>query len=444
VEAGAAAAEIDFDVLDVFGGFATLEARSPTLGGSLALRATQGCGPLLEGNAFGRALVIHHALRLQRTLRGWGPEPDRVWQRLEQARRAALPMLAAQQQLDLRAWPMLGEGVVVRSGKHVRLWPGLLVRPRAGRWVLIDGHANRRNRAFLVRPSVAPDPDHWVPLVLDLEPAPQVRTIDCVGEMASIAAVRPNMGFRRVPLTSRPDIAQGHLAFYEQDYFEQKKLGKITKRYRRTIDATPTERLGEGPVEIVEVGPTPGEVEVQTTCLLPSGHHEHVPAVYGRLCRFRFDAPIDFAFAYDGHNLRIEIERETLMKHAPVIHHAFARATGGDPLATHPGALLYLTKFVTPHPPGEPHFFVKPWAFTATPAGWSSVVDGIPTPEYDIMRGVVHTDQFFATPAVFHVFSLHQRIRVNAGQPLLHVTPIPRTLLGSTLAATTLPGVDRF
>jgi class 3 adenylate cyclase len=46
---------------------------------------------------------------------------------------------------------------------------------------------------------------------------------------------------------------------------------------------------------------------------------------------------------------------------------------------------------------------VKPWAFTQTPAGWSSLLDGLHGDGYDVMRGVVSTDRFFATPAVFRV-----------------------------------------
>ncbi len=97
----------------------------------------------------------------------------------------------------------------------------------------------------------------------------------------------------------------------------------------------------------------------------------------------------------------------------------------------HPGAALYLTKYFTPHPPGEPHFFVKPWTFTQTPAGWSSLLDGIHGDGYDVMRGVVSTDTFFATPAVFRVHREGAPVHVPEGRPLLRVIPVPRRLLAS-------------
>jgi hypothetical protein len=94
----------------------------------------------------------------------------------------------------------------------------------------------------------------------------------------------------------------------------------------------------------------------------------------------------------------------------------------------HKGAVLYLTKYFTPHPQGEPHFFVKPWAFTVTPRGWSSLLEGVRGEGWDVMRGVVWTDRFHATPAVFSMQG-GRRVRVREGAPLLDVVPVPRSLL---------------
>ena len=74
---------------------------------------------------------------------------------------------------------------------------------------------------------------------------------------------------------------------------------------------------------------------------------------------------------------------------------------------------------------GSSHFFVKPWAFTETPRGWSSVLDGIRGEGYDVMRGVVWTDRFHATPAVFDVAPMRV-VKVASGVPLLEVFAIPR------------------
>jgi hypothetical protein len=44
----------------------------------------------------------------------------------------------------------------------------------------------------------------------------------------------------------------------------------------------------------------------------------------------------------------------------------------------------------------------------------------------------VSTDSFFATPAVFHVWSSTAAIRVAAGAPLVRIFAIPRELLSAT------------
>ena len=47
------------------------------------------------------------------------------------------------------------------------------------------------------------------------------------------------------------------------------------------------------------------------------------------------------------------------------------------------------------------------------------------------MRGVVSTDTFFATPAVFRVHREGAPVHVPEGRPLLRVIPVPRRLLAS-------------
>jgi hypothetical protein len=99
---------------------------------------------------------------------------------------------------------------------------------------------------------------------------------------------------------------------------------------------------------------------------------------------------------------------------------------------------LYLTKYFTPHPPGEPHFFVKPWALTATPPGWSSLIEGVHGDGYDVLRGVISTDSFHATPAVFRIHREGARVNVAEDAPLLRVIPIPRSLLDGEIRVTPL------
>lgn len=445
VVAVAAAAEPSgsaaFEVLDALGGWCRLVRRSPTLDGSVSLRATQGCVPLLDGNALGHQVVVTRPLRLDRSLGRWRVREDEAWASVERARRAALPMLRARGLLPLDAWPELERGVVSRVGGEPWLWTGLLVRPCAGAWLLLESVANRRNRAFVVRPRVVPMDDGWVPLVLELQPAAEARTLRLQGEVACLVAAGPGPALERVPLSQHPEAARGHLRFYVQEYFEAKKRGELTRRYRKTIDAAP-HPVGAEPAAgaVVEVGPCPAAIETREACLLPTGPASRVPAGRGRLSQVRFDNVLDFGATWDGHTVGLDYDRAALRERAAGIEPAFVAAVGPELVAQHPGALLYLTKYFTPHPPGEPHFFVKPWALTVLPAGWSALVEGVHGPGYDVMRGVVHADQFFATPAVLQLFELQRRITVPAGCPLVRVTPLARARLAGEPTVCTLDG----
>jgi hypothetical protein len=390
-------------------------------------------------------VVLTRPLQVERSLGRWRVREDEAWQAVERARRAALPMLRARGVLPADAWPELERGAVTMVRGEPWLWTGLCVRPRAGSWLLVTSAANRRNRGFEVRARVIPASDGWVPLVIELRPAAGARTLRLLGEVACVVTAGPGPALERVPLATRPEAARGHLRFYVQEYFEAKKRGEITRRYRKTIDASP--RLGAAALDessegaVVEVGPCPGAIEMLGECLLPTGPAPRVPAGLGTLPVARFDEVIGFKTTWDGHNVVLDYDRAALRDATAGIEPAFVAALGPELVAKHPGALLYLTKYFTPHPPGEPHFFVKPWALTVLPPGWSALVEGVHAPEYDVMRGVVHADQFFATPAVFQLHQLGRRIEIPVGRPLMRVIPLERSRMLGEPEVTVLEGV---
>lgn len=437
VAVAAADAGVGFEVLDAFGGFARLESRSPTLDGSVSLRATQACAPLLEGNAFGQQIVLTKPLRIERVLGRWRACEDESWALLERARRAAVPMLRARGLLGADAWPQLDRGLLTSERGHVRVWTGLCVRPRPGTWLLLSSVGNRRRRSFTVQTRVVPE--GWTPLWLELVPAADARAIKLQGEVACLGVIEPGLRFERCTLAERPELGHAHLAFYEQAYFEAKQRGEITRRYRKTIDAETIEHVAAPCIgELVELGPCPGAIEPLEHCLLPSGPAARVPEGLGKLERLRFDNLLEFAVDWDGHEVELHYDHAALHELATSLRGNFVRALGRELIEQHPGAIWYLSKYFTPHPVGEPHFFVKPWALTRVPSGWSLLLDGVHGPDYDVMRGVMHADQFFATPAVFQLFELG-RTNVPAKR-LLHATPIPRAHLHVSPIVTVLEG----
>jgi hypothetical protein len=153
----------------------------------------------------------------------------------------------------------------------------------------------------------------------------------------------------------------------------------------------------------------------------------------------RFDNLLACSLDWDGHEVELHYDHAALHELAVELRANFVSVLGRELVELHPGAIWYLSKYFTPHPVGEPHFFVKPWALTRVPHGWSLLLDGIHDASYDVLRGIVHADQFFATPAVFQLFELG-RSSVPAGRPLLHATPIPRAHLQVTPTITVLDG----
>ncbi|AUX21237.1 hypothetical protein SOCEGT47_017170 [Sorangium cellulosum] len=450
----AAAGDARFEVLDALG-LCRLTRRTGDLDGAVPLRVAQACAPLLEGNAFGLQIALARPIEIQRRLGSLHAEPvGEHREALLRAHRAALPRLISQGFLAPEgAWHRALRGGLAwacRAGlgrPRLRLWTGLLVRPDPGIWLRVAGAANRRNVLMEVSEAFLADDRAFVPLVLELrirDDAPRPLRIE--GEIGCIAPVCPDVQIETCSLAEAPEVGQAHAAFYDARYFAEKKAGEVTRKYRRLVGKAGEgsgeragegsgERAGEGSggparVRLVVAGPAAPEIAEITEVTTAAGP-EPVPFRGGarRLASIVVRNAVPFRATFDGHTLAVAPEAPRLGEGAAAVERAFARAFGEGFLAANRGALWYLTKYFTPHPPGEPHFFVKPWAFTRTPPGWSSLLDGVHGDGYDVMRGVVATDVFFATPAVFHVRRIGAPIEVPEGAPLLRVLPIPRALL---------------
>ncbi|XXT22370.1 hypothetical protein WME94_12490 [Sorangium sp. So ce429] len=460
----AAAGEACFEVLDALG-LCRLTRRTGDLDGAVPLRVAKACVPLLEGNAFGLQIALARPIEVQRRLGSLRAEPaGEGGEALLRAHRAALPRLVSQGFLAPEgAWHRALRGGLAwacRTGlgpPRLRLWTGLLVRPDPGVWLRVAGAANRRNVLIEVSEAYLADDSAFVPLVVELrlrDEAP--RSLRLEGEIGCIAPVRPDVAIEACALADAPEVGRAHAEFYDARYFAVKK-GEVTRKYRRLVGdkaraGDREARAGEGSAggaggagtaggaggaggasaaraRLVVAGPGAPEVDEVTEVTTAAGP-DPVPWRGGaRLASVVVRNAVPFRATFDGHTLAVAPEAPRLAEGAAAVERTFAQVYGDDFLAANRGALWYLTKYFTPHPPGEPHFFVKPWAFTRTPPGWSSLLEGVHGDGYDVMRGVVATDAFFATPAVFHVRRIGAPIEVPEGAPLLRVLPIPRDLL---------------
>lgn len=415
---------VAFDVLDVLGGFCSLTRRSPTLDGSVPLRVAQACLPLLEGNAFGYQVMVHERLELSRRLGRYvlseAPEP------LARRVRAVLPMLGSRGLFTPQgSWARsFAQGLFAPRGPW--LFTGLFVRPRAGVRLRLSSVKNRRSLAYDVREALIDRTDAWTPLVLELEP----RAGTCImhGEVATLAALPAQVGFRTLTLAEADEVAAAHLSFYDRSYFERKRAGEIPRSYRR---GSRREILGEEEVPIVDVV----EAGINTVTLgTPRSFHRPegpVAATDAAADRLVFHNAVSFSVQFDGMHVQVEPDASELSRFAERVHTCWGARLGPE---AHRGALLYLSKYVTPHPTGEPHFFVKPSVLFRTAKGTSLLLEGRSFEAAEVMRGVIESDWFHAAPAVFQL-TRPGSWSVRAGTPLLELFPQPRALADAGFAS---------
>jgi hypothetical protein len=426
-EGGAKTAATAFEVLDALG-LAQLVKRSGDLDGSVPLRVAQGCGPLFEGNAFGFQISLRQSITLRCSDSRMAVEIAAPYREaLAVSHRAVLPRLVAQGFLrpDSLLSTAFADGFVRveeegAGNARVRLWTGLLVRPDAGVWLRVSATANRRNRFIDVEEQFIADDGAFVPLVLDIKLRPDAPDpVRLEGEIGTVAPMAPGTHIDDVPLAEAHEIGAAHAAFYDAAYFEA-KAGGPTRKYRKM--KPPPDALGSG---------APTRCRVITVG--PAAH-----SITGSIPRIVFANLVPFEASFDGYTIALEPDQRVLRAGAREVERTFAEALGPTFLGMNRHAMWYFTKYFTRHPPGEPHFFVKPWAFVQTPPGWSCLLEGVHGDGFDVLRGVVATDIFYATPAVFHVYRMGEPIRVGFGQPLLQVMPIPRWLLQAGFRQVTL------
>jgi hypothetical protein len=423
------AATTAFEVLDAVG-LAELVKRSGDLGGSVPLRVAQGCSPLFDGNAFGFQITLRHPMTICRSACGVDVEIGAPYaEALAASHRAALRRLGAHGLLppDGLLRTVFADNFVKievedKGPVRVRLWTGLLVRPDAGAWLRVSATANRRNRFIDVVEQFIADAGAFVPLILDITlraDAPDQLRLE--GEIGTVAPVAPGAHIDDARLAEAPEIGAAHAAFYDAAYFEAKAAG-VTRKYRQ-MKPLPDVLESDAPAHcrVINLG--------------PAAH-----TITGPIPRVVFANLVPFEACFDGYTITVEPDKRVLAAGAREVERTFAEALG----PTFPGknrrAMRYFTNYFTHHPPGEPHFFVKPWAFVLTPPGWSCLLEGVHGDGFDVLRGVVATDMFHATPAVFQLHCAGEPIRVGFGEPLLQVMPIPRPLLQAGFRQSMLRG----
>lgn len=418
---------IAFDAIDVLDGLVTLERRSPTLDGSVPLRVAQACLPLLAGNAFGLQITLSSRIELTRRFGRWTlakPLPAELERRV----RATLPMLAARGLWQPHgAWAKAFEsGLVSISPLPLSLFTGLFVRPREGIRLRLSSVKNRRSLAYDVKEAILDDSAGWTPLVLTV--APRGNTCILQGELATLAPLPATATFRSLAFEQAEALARAHLGFYDRAYFETKRGGEVSRAYRRraALESSATVASLSTQVDYVDAGVQTAQPGAPPSFHRPSGPQTDATAAPDRLIVHN---AVSFSAHYDGLLVQVQPDAGELARFSERVR---ARWKGMLPEGAHEGALLYLSKYVTPHPQGEPHFFVKPSMLFRTEPGTSLLLEGKSLEGAEILRGVTESDWFHATPAVFHLLAPGTSITVRAGAPLLELFPQSRRLAAAT------------
>ncbi len=432
------------DVLDALDGAVALTRRSPTLDGSVPLRVVQGCVPLLEGNAAGLQLVLRRPWRLRRRLGAWRPSPlsprelpsawgvagdhDEAPARRDDALLAArADTLASRGIVPARGhWhELLRRGVAQAPawGGAITLATGLLVRPRGDVVLRVSGASARASARYDVEETWY-EGGAWVPLVLEVVPRDDVDELVLEGEVATLTATCRGIALRRAALDAR--AARAHLDFYDARYFAAKREGEVTRKYRREVANNLAQPDGAPPwVELVTGGPD----AVREAREARVARREGVTRTAPPATTLHVENEVDFEARWDGQRVWLAWDRPALEARAREIEARWAAVVGA--LDAHRGALWYLTKYFTPHPPGEPHLFTKPAVFVRSAPGLSSLVEGVGAvggAALDVLRGVVQTDTFHAVPTVYG-FRAPGVARVSAGATVARIVPTPRELL---------------
>jgi hypothetical protein len=287
--------------------------------------------------------------------------------------------------------------------------------------VLRVSHAgNRRSLAFGVEEVWIEDSDRFVPLVLGLRLEGRLPLL-LHGEIATVAPMPAEVHPSWSELAVAPELGRAHAAFFDPRYFQRKKQGPTQKYKRLLAQASPTNDAG---VRVVAAGPRDVHPSRGVTTATAHGM-----AREGTTAGLSFYNGVPMTVEFDGHDMLIEADARALDRHSAETLQVWSRAMGDDFVADHRRAIWYFTKYLTPHQPGEPYFFVKPAALFQTPPDWSTLIDGVPGVGYDVLRGVVATDRFHAAPAVVRVNQPCRRVRVDGGAELTRMLPFPRSFL---------------
>lgn len=392
-----------------------------TLGGSIPLRAARACVPFVRANALGARLSLVTTLSLRRR---FGRVSASLAPDVVARHRAVVPMLARAGLLAAEVARRFAESPCVTSGASLLLFTGVFVTPPSGAVVRIGHAGNRRAVTVDVCESLVGGRDGAVPIVLTMTLASAFDRAALVGEIAAVARVvdlhAANANGRLATSALRE-----HASFFDQDYFESKKRAP-TRKYAKRAKGEPQEAGRGGDTHVVRMT-TPQLVAESRPVVGATG------AQVGETGVLVLRAAMRLRATWDGHTLAMDADDGERAAYADAVSRGY-RAILPD--EAHAGARLYFAKYATPHQAGEPFFFVKPPELVVSPPGVSSWLVGTLGDGWETLSGLVDTDWFHATPAVFRVHRLGGPVTIGKGAPLFTAYGVRRVDADAPMSVT--------
>jgi hypothetical protein len=422
-----------FEVVTLVPGLSELKKRTGELDGNLPVRAARYCGPVFEGSAAGFQITLAQPMNLARsrgnvhcimtepTLKQVTEEVDDA---LERGVKAKLLTRGGY-------WHRLfrGNALPVR-GNRVLFWTGHLIRPRREIWVLVGGAYNRRSRVSVID-HVASDPEHYVPLVLEID-AREIgrRPVWLEAEIGCVTPLVPAVRMRKKQLAPGDTELHQFANFFSDEYFETKARHPTAAYVRRQRE----NRVRAEPAcdaRLLYVGPDVHVIQEFARFVTTKGF-ARTPSSLGTLQYgiVRNIARVRWNWQGQTHE-SFEVDKQHRL---PALESLW-RATFGDGKQS---GLEFLRGHFVGEVWDQPYVQLQPWVFAPTATGWSSLVDGFHrTPAYDGMRAVIATDWFFSLAMVFRIFG-PSKAAIPVRAPLLRTIPVTRAALALGMKSSTL------
>jgi len=413
-------------ISEVVPGFCVLQKRSATLEGSLPLRASQYCVPVMSGSAAGFQIKM-----LESTWISWGTESLRVASNkttndiIAKRLPEGVDRLVRHGMLPKHGyWHRLFEtsGVVVEDDRLL-IWTGYVVSGGTTDLGLVTGAFNR-GPGLEVIPHLVAD-QRMSPLVVEVEIGPSgevwlEREVACVLPMPAAGRV-----WRSEPFQEHTELADLVGKFYDEEYFAQ-KCQSATGRYRKLVKKSEHRSPVVSDPTLVTMGPpqshTFGFLNRAVTpdgwCELDEGDGLHTVDL-------RTTGP-----------LRATWNGARLLNYEPVSDPvSFAALRRDWESACGDRCPTFLNTLSSPFGTlkyGEPYVFLLPWVLVITPPDWVTVMDGYSRGIVRGMRGIVDTDMFHAVNTAYHLIGPGE-IDVDPGGALLRLFALPREYLAREL-----------